>query len=305
MQDSNNLSHAHEPESLGQVVAECQHQLHQHPLLTPKQKEECLNYLQQLAESSLGQFLLLNKGLNGYWTNYLVFDAKAQDTNHEGNPLSDIEQFLTQQAPTALATQERGEIFLQHIQQQLRDGIQIASIPCGLMGEILNCNFSNLEGFHITGIDIDPLSLQQAKQCAKNQGLAEYCQFIEKNALELNHIETYDIISSNGLNIYINDDATRTKLYQRFFDALKPGGQLITSTLTPLPSQGKCEWAMDQINAEHLLKQAIIFGDIIGLKWQNFRGSEESKNDLLSVGFKKVDIIFDTAKIMPTLIASK
>jgi chemotaxis methyl-accepting protein methylase len=40
-------------------------------------------------------------------------------------------------------------------------------------------------------------------------------------------VEEFDLISSNGLNIYVKDKEQVIALYQKFFDALKPGGTLV------------------------------------------------------------------------------
>lgn len=48
--------------------------------------------------------------------------------------------------------------------------------------------------------------------------------------------ETFHLIASNGLNIYEPEDDRVIQLYRGFHDALKPGGVLITSALTPPPT---------------------------------------------------------------------
>lgn len=303
------LSHSLVPEQLSQVVADTHNQILDNTLLTQSQKEECLHYLKELEKIGFGQFLLVNKGLNGYWTQYLInypFEGKQTGLNHEGTPLSEMERFLLEKAPVALATQQRAQIFKTQIQSQVKNGVKLASIPCGLMGDLLALDYNSIQEFQLTGVDMDLLSLQQAKMQAKNNHLFDHCRFIHEDAWNIKFFDEFDLISSNGLNIYVKEDDKLTKLYQRFFDALKPDGQLVISTLTPPPISGKkCEWDMSKINAQDLLKQTVIFSDIVGSNWQCFRDTDETKSQLASVGFKQFDCLFDEAKMMPTIIAYK
>jgi len=116
----------------------------------------------------------------------------------------------------------------------------------------------------------------------------------------------FDLISSNGLNIYEPDDERVTQLYQAFYNALKPGGKLVTSFLTPPPTlSNSCEWDMAAINQADLLKQKIIFVDILEAKWQCFRTSTQTQLRLESVGFEQIEFIYDKARLFPTVIAYK
>ena len=64
-----------------------------------------LELLHQLNEFELGRFLLSHRGLNGYWTAYIILHAKLQKELHP------LEDWLIHCAPGILATQERFEIF--------------------------------------------------------------------------------------------------------------------------------------------------------------------------------------------------
>lgn len=303
------FTHSNHPPSLEHIVQQATQEIQNNENLNANEKKQNLKYLTELSECSIGQFLLLNKGLNGFWTDYILQhpnQGKISRLNLEGKPLSSMERFLLEEAPIVLATQQRAKIFAAQTQMAVKNHANLACIPSGLMGEFLYLNYENIDAIRLVAIDVDSLSLQLAKQSAKQKNLYSFCQFSQQDALNLKFFETFDLISSNGLNMYINDDNLVTKLYQRFFDALKPGGKLVTSTLTPPPvSRYDCEWDFTKINANALIKQAIIFGDIIGATWQTYRSSKDTQSQLASVGFKHVECIFDDARMMPTLIAYK
>jgi hypothetical protein len=66
-----------------------------------------------------------------------------------------------------------------------------------------------------------------------------------------------------------------------------------------------CEWNMEEINPQDLLLQKIIFADILNLKCQCFRSTEQTKDQLESVGFKDIYFIPDTPNLFPTVTAIK
>lgn len=74
----------------------------------------------------------------------------------------------------------------------------------------------------LTGIDLDPESLYHANEKAKRVGMANRCRFSQQNARELKK-NAFDVITSNGLNMYESDPDRLVALYRRFFEALKRG----------------------------------------------------------------------------------
>ena len=59
--------------------------------------EEGLDYLDELKSSSFGRFLLKNKGLNGYWTQYVClwpFSGRITGKNQDGKPATKVEKFF-------------------------------------------------------------------------------------------------------------------------------------------------------------------------------------------------------------------
>ena len=268
-----------------------------------------LQILDELAAFELGRFMIQNKGWNGYWTHYvLTFPEKGRKTGlgYDGKPLTKMENFILNEAPTVLATQQRYRHFLVQNQQAVRECAVLACIPCGLMGELLYLDYSAVRDFRLVGIDIDRYALDAARALAQSLKLDENVELLQKDAWTLGLKNEFDLISSNGLNIYEPDNDKVTELYRQFYLALKPGGKLVTSFWTYPPShEEKCEWDLTKINTEAALLDKIIFSDVLNGNWLCFRTYSEMHQQLTSVEFKSVKFIDDQARIFPTVVAMK
>ncbi|MCL9683348.1 SAM-dependent methyltransferase [Legionella maioricensis] len=268
-----------------------------------------LKLLEQLTEFAFGRFLILNQGINGYWTHYMLthpwFGRKTGESA-PGVPLTELEVFILDKAPLMLATQERFEIFLQQNQVAVKNDAALSCIPCGMMGELLYLDFTDITHIKLIGYDYDPVTLDEAKDLAAKQNLAHFIKLNQGNAWKLDVESQFDLISSNGLTIYEPDNQKVTELYRLFYNALKPGGKLVTSFVTPpLSLTNECEWDMTRLNQQDLLLQKIIFADILEAKFQCYRSSAQSKQQLEVAGFKDIQFIYDKAKLFPTVLAYK
>ena len=162
--------------------------------------------------------------------------GRSKGTAPDGRPLTHLERQLLDTFPIVLATQERSRHFAKAIQRHVKPGAVLASIPCGLMRDLLGRNLANAANIRLVGVDIDSDSLVQAAQLAGACGLSSIVTFSRSDAWTLDQREAFDVISSNGLNIYEPDDDRVIWLYRGFHNALKPGGVLITSALTLPPT---------------------------------------------------------------------
>lgn len=264
--------------------------------------QQQIELLHQLAEFDFGRFLLQNKGINGYWTHYMLTYPWREKQTHE----TSLEKFILGRAPLLLATQERFQLFLTENQKVVDNNKKLACIPCGMMGELLYLDFSTIKNIYLIGIDYDASTFEDAKQLAKEKALLPFTTFHELDAWDLNVKNEFDLLSSNGLTIYEPDNNKIIALYQQFYNALKPNGKFVTSFLTPPPGfTDHCEWKMDKINSQDLLLQKIIFVDILNAKFQCYRSTQETKEQLESVGFKNICFIPDKANLFPTVTATK
>jgi len=267
-----------------------------------------LQILDELAAFELGRFMIQNRGWNGYWTHYvLTYPEKGRKIGlgYDGKPLTKIEDFLLNEAPTVLATQERYRHFLAQNQQAVQEGVVLACVPCGLMGELLHLDYSAVRDFRLVGIDIDRDALDDARALAQKLKLDQNVDLLQKDAWNLGLTNEFDLISSNGLNIYEAELDKVTELYHQFYLALKPGGKLVTSFLTYPLSHEKCECDLTKINAEAAQMEQIIFSDILNYKGLCFCTYSQMSEQLTSVGFKNIKFIDDAGRLFPTVLAQK
>jgi len=139
-----------------------------------------LELLEQLTEFELGRFLIERGGLNGYWTHYVIThpnQGRCSGLNTYGQPFHPLETFILDSSPYALATQQRFSLFKTQIQQYLHEGCSIASVPSGLMADLLDLDYSSFQTFTLHGIDLDQETLHQAESYAEKKHLLQHCHF--------------------------------------------------------------------------------------------------------------------------------
>ena len=273
--------------------------------------DEILEKLDQMSHCEVGQYLLKNSGgWNGCWTNYFLTyplrDKYDFCFKHvEGSQQSEFEKaFLN--FPVVRATQQRFQIFLEENQKLIKDGVVAASIPSGLFGELLYLDYSGIKHCQLYAIDLDPHSLVYAKQNAIHCKLGHFIEFRKKDAWALGYKNKFDFISSNGLNIYEPDETRVIELYQNFYNALKPGGKLITSYIEVPPQlNANSVVKVDILNPFYLKLQKMVMIDILQSTWANYCTQEQMFKRLESVGFKDIQIRYDKAHMFPTVIVEK
>lgn len=287
------ISHREEVKSLGCLLEDLEKRAE--GLTFPLEEEKEL--LKMLSSFELGQFLLKNKGLNGYWTSYIISNG------FEKGSVNPLENWILSKAPVVKATRERFGIFQKVIATYAKRNSVFASIPCGLMDDLLGLDCFQKEPLQLVGIDLDDDSLKKAKENAEIHQNKKVV-FLKKDAWALDLHEEFDLITSNGLNIYEPDDEKVVLLYGEFYKALRAGGILVTSFLTPPPVLShQSTWK--NIVPEDILKQKAIFKDIIQAQWQIFRTEEEVRNHLEKAGFEVLEVIYDSQGIFPTIVSRK
>ncbi len=264
-------------------------------LILPLSEE--LKLLDGLSQFELGRFLLSNRGLNGYWTAYVILYSMKKESMHP------LEHWLLNKAPGFKATKERFKIFQEQLQLHVQDNWTLASIPCGLMDDLLSLDYSNKTNINLVGIDLDNASIELAAQNAVKYDFKNI-SFLIKDAWNLGIESQFNLITSNGLNIYEPDDKQVTLLYKQFYNALKNKGILITSFITP-PPKLTSESTWTNINSDDALKQHALFNDIIQANWQTYRTEGQTRDQLNHAGFEVLDVIYDSQGIFPTVIARK
>ncbi|MED7788950.1 hypothetical protein [Francisella sp. 19X1-34] len=248
-----------------------------------KNDENLLELLDQLTTCPLGRFLIQNRGLDAYWTKVI--------TQNKGNYTNDFESKLITIPPVFNATQERYQIFKQEVLSLLDDS-NILAVPAGLLPEfseelILSKNFK------IDAYDLD-------SGCASESGLAglENVNYIIKDVFKLDIENYYDAVVSNGLNIYLKTNDEVQKFFQILSSSLKQGGVLISSFLIPL----------DKVDTKNLDKAKFgkqIFVDILNVGWTMTHTEDEFCHIISGCGFEVKEIMYDSQKMFPTVVAIK
>ncbi len=297
-----NRSHFKENESLEKTIIELKERIVGRGNLSYVSIEDQLMFVDQLCRFPFGRYIVEHKGANGFWTDHVIFYPKKARKNKIQNPLED---FILNHSLIILAHRERFQIYQRLMQKELKEGVVLASIPCGLMRDLLTLDFSGITDYKLFGIDIDPESLVLAQKSAEEKSIVNV-EFLQQDAWELQFQETFDVITSSGLNVYEPDPKKIVDLYRRFYSALKPGGLLITSVLTYPPMESReTDWDLKGIDPADLRMERILYKDILELHWRNFRSTWELDREFKEAGFSEVTVHFDKHRIFPTIHARK
>ncbi len=268
--------------------------------------EQACQILDSLASFPLGRHILYTSGANGIWTDYMV-SFPWLEKNLAGRMLSmnRLEYFIIFEMPSVLAQRE---LFLHSqkiAQKYVRSNSTLASIPCGVMRDLLELEVSPKDNVFFVGIDIDTESLEAAKKLAREKGINNV-RFEQRDAWNLEIHSEFDFVTSIGLNCYEPNRERVIELYRQIYQALKPGGAFFTGVLTYPPGHGShSDWNIKAIPKYHVEMDLILTRDILDLKYQNYRSLNEIEHDFRSAGFSNISVFSDRYCIFPAVIAEK
>jgi len=269
--------------------------------------EEVSVILADLAGFPLGRHILLSGGSNGMWTDYLISPQEyLTGKSLIDLDLSVIERFFLFNSPTVLAQRELHKKLQRIAQGYMIDGKVFASIPCGLMRDLLSLNYAGKNNISLVGIDIDQEAIDRSKELASKMKV-DRVTYVQADAWNLQYRNAFDFICSIGLNMYEKDKSKVIELYRNLFNALRPGGVLFTGVLTwpPYLNIDKSDWDINSIPKYDLHLEMVIHRDILNIKWFNFRTLSEAKEDFRKAGFTNIQIEQDSKCIFPAVIATK
>ncbi|MCA0404005.1 MAG: class I SAM-dependent methyltransferase [Proteobacteria bacterium] len=270
-------------------------------------KKEIIDTAFSLAQSEFGRFLIANNGaLSGWWTYYCILGYKHYPITNE------VEKFLLEESPVIQATRERFGHFqnqmLAFLENTQQTNITIASMPGGMAADLLTLEDKlplKKQNFKFVNIDLDGAVFSLSKALAKQLDSKIPLECRQEDGWDLKAENEFDLIASNGLNIYEPNQEKIIALYKNLLKTLKPGGALITSALTPPSISEKCEWRMENIDLKALARQASIFAKILQAPWANFCTTNEMVSLLEKAGFIDIKIIHDSRNIFPTFVGFK
>lgn len=256
---------------------------------------------EELSGFELGRFLLENLGLNGHWTSYvLLYPERGALTrlSSDGTPLGELEAWLLDRCPILLATQQRFRLMRELTQSLLRPGMQLASLPSGLMDDLLTLDYAASAGVSLTAIDLDAAALEGAlrNHHEHNPTVPMACE--QRDAWQLGSQERWDLLTSNGLNIYVHDDQRCTAFYRQVAQALRPGGLFIVSFITP-PDHWQPHSRAD------LEQQRLLFQDVLPVRWSCHRDERTTRAQLIEAGFEVLSVHVDDQRMFPAVLARK
>lgn len=177
---------------------------------------------------------------------------------------------------------------------------------CGLMNDLLTLDYTGADDFALVGADLDLDTLEQAQSNASRLLLQGHCEFLEMNAWELADSNAFDAIVCSGLTSYQPCNDLVVDLYNRFYEALKPGRLLITNYVTPPPTLTKdCEWRTDEVSSRGLLPAKLIFSDLLQASWSHPRSTGWTTTQLRQTGFHEIGVEAHHGRVFPTVYATK
>lgn len=284
---------------------------HRFPLSFANTPEFLLQLAEQLPLSEVGTFLLCAHGCDWRTTDYF-FDEEykarlKREQEHGRLPLFDYLLFFV--CPGWLATQERFRIFQSQTQPHVVDGASLASVPCGRMRDLLTLDFTHLrQAVRLVGIDKDQAALDGAGDLAQKILTADgrvkaewrIGDALRPGMTKPAAVEEFDLVTSNGLNIYFTDEQC-VKFYANVFAALKPGGVFVTSHLLP-----PAHYQWDRVNKNHLQLQAVVWKTLINPLWESFlKPPQAVLEQVKRSGFVEIRMLPDAQGIFPTFVGHK
>ncbi len=212
--------------------------------------------------------------------------------------MTELESRLLNRCPIILATQERFQLFRALTQPLIRSGMRLASLPGGLMDDLLTLDYSGVEDVVLTAVDLDPDSLSGAEANYRQRNPPVTIECEARDAWNLESADRWDLITSNGLNIYVEDDERCTDFYRSVARALRPEGMFIVSFITT-PD----EW--QPTSASDLDYQRFLFQEVLPVKWTCVRDEGKTRQQLTQAGFDVISVTYDEQRMFPAVLAKR
>jgi hypothetical protein len=273
-------------------------------------RAQLISDLEQWARSDLGAWMLTRGGWDGFWTRYAVTYPQRRAAGAP-EPDNEVERLFLTHAPAVLATQQRFVHFQDLLARHVPGAKLAMSLPCGAMDDLLGLP-AGPSGPVLVGADLDPTSLQLAWQAACEAGLSGRTVTVQMDAWHpddaaITHGDPtlisgglagrVDVLTSNGLNIYVPEDERVVGLYRAFRTLVRPGGILVTSALTPAgdPNIPDADSQATQRCRGLLMMSAVM--------WANPRPVDLTVAQLGAAGFEVVEVRHDQRRLFPTFLA--
>jgi SAM-dependent methyltransferase len=166
------------------------------------------------------------------------------------------------------------------------------------MDDLLTLDYSQTGGVELTAVDLDQASLGEAEENYRLLNPPVQAVFENRDAWNLQSLERWDLITSNGLNIYVESDDHCIDLYRSISKALRPDGLFVVSFITP-PEQWR------PMNESDLNYQRFLFKEVLPIKWSCVRDESKTREQLAKAGLEVVTVRYDEQRMFPAVVAKK
>lgn len=258
-------------------------------------KEELLAFLEDIISFPLGRYLLEHKKLSGYWLDFLLSPPSHYVS------VNSLEESFLWKFPSILGMRESVQNIKKIIEQNLQDGISIASFPCGLMSELLTLNYTRIKKFSLCGIDEDFQSIVLASELAEKNNLSSVVSFFQDHSLECTNL--FHVIV-NKVSLF---DSQPERFYEHYYEKLYPKGLLLTYFSTFSPSfSSSSPWNPKSFKTHSSKLEEVIFQNVLGIRWENScKTYDEVAENLNKFGFKNIEFIPSLSSTNVAVIAQK
>jgi SAM-dependent methyltransferase len=182
-----------------------------------------------------------------------------------------------------------------------RQNVEIASLACGTMYDVLEADYEDRKKVSFTGFDVDNESLRLVREKAEKLGYdnerinLRACDIVSTPLPEAQ----YDVIVCNGFSFYINDESLG-QLIENVKRALKPNGILLMSFIQP-----PAAWQMseEEKKVSTVVKEIL---DAVPMNWSaNLRTGDQVLSLVKKSGLTDVSVLEEQHHIHPLILAHK
>ena len=124
---------------------------------------------------------------------------------------------------------------------RVRPGTQVLDVGCGV-GR-WSCRLA-ARGARVTGIDVSPTMLEQARLRAATRGVLDRCRFLTQDLASLELVGRFDLILGVTVLQHILDPAALRASVARLASHLSPQGTLILLEAAPAQHSARCNSAI-------------------------------------------------------------
>lgn len=262
----------------------------------------------QIQQSSYWRHNIFNGGLSGPFTEYFACFNPQWKVDFWGQRVQPIDiTYLNEHAiprayqSTVLKTQQILSEKVKEWQASGKKNIEIGSLACGTMYDVLGASYEDREKITFSGFDVDKESLKLVQEKANTLGYtSEQLKIIECDVVSSPLQENqYDAIVCNGFSFYINDESLG-QVIENVKKALKPNGVFLMSFIQP-PTM----WQMseEEQKVSKVVKEIL---DAVPMNWSaNLRTDSQVRSLIEKGGLTNVSILEESHQIHPLIVAFK